>query len=178
MSENQVLQLGISLIGGGLAGSILTIIYNCINTKIKYTQRGKIIISALLGELNRSKLLCDYNAKQGNVSTATFIHYPSIAAIRATFEDRCAYKKLDPIIKNLEYYTLALLQLNELIDQYRLLFTIESKGSTGGPIFIFKDELRNKIASICLGETKIEGTGVDGFLEFPETINILIAKLN
>lgn len=177
MAENQVPQWIFSLIGGGLAGSTLTIIYNSINAKIKSKNRENALIAALIGELTRSKLPCEYNAKLKGVDLATFIHFPSIAAIKTTFEERDTCRKLVPLLVELEYYTLALLQLNEMIDQYRLLFTVDFQGSTGGSIANYKKDLCIKIGAMCSGEKSVEGTGLGGSLSFPEHTENLLVKV-
>jgi hypothetical protein len=133
------------------------------------------LIEALHSELERGRLLCEYNAKLQADPIAVFIRFPTIAAVKATFEERQSFPKLTPLIKNPEYYTLAILQVNEMIDQYQLL--MPEAGAPGYHTGQARDNLRNQIAGICAGNLDLKGTGPENFIRLPTYINLISSKI-
>ncbi len=171
MDTTAILKWLIPILLGGLGGASITILYNTISSKNKAKEREQAHIMALMGEIERSKLLCDFNSKQQHVTLATFARFPHIAAIKIAFEERHEYPKLKPIINDIGYYALAMLQINGMIDQYILLGTNASYMNKENASL--RDDLRNKIAFICDGRDRLEGTGPQGFLIIPSYLNYL-----
>jgi len=160
----QALQWLIPLFGGGLAGACVTILFSTWNARRLAGARQSAMIDALRAEVHSTILLCGQNAKLQHSALAPFVHLPSDATRRAAFEERQACPKLGPFQKDLEHYALAVLQINQLIDHYRLISPIRSQVNQAA---IERDNLRNAIAAICAGDSNIEGVGPEGFLVFP-----------
>lgn len=175
ITPQQVIQWLVPLVGGGLAGSALAILFNLWNAKQIATAKERGMIAALAAELRRSSLLCSHNAKLQAYSIAPFIHFPTIAARNAAFEERHSYPRLASIIQDLEYYTLGVMQVNEMIDQYRLL--IPSYDTARHQPTKDRDDLRNQIAAICKGDFKLEGIGPENFLVLPRFIEVVAKKV-
>lgn len=156
MGKEAQIELIVSALSGGAAGTLITILYNVLKEKIKATAREKGIITALAGEVNRNRLLCIHNASLQHLSIAPFVHFPVSVASLVTFEERNGFPKLKSLNKNLEWYTLALYHMNEQIDTYRILLvpTGRPPSETGDE----RDSLRNHIVSICSGNV-IKGIG-------------------
>jgi hypothetical protein len=175
ITPQQVTQLLISFVGGGLAGSVLTILFNFWNAKRIATAKEKGMIETIAAELRASNLLCAHNAKLQAYSIAPFIHFPTIAACNVAFEERHSYPRLASIIQDIEYYTLGVMQVNEMIDQYRLLiYSYDTSLQQHGKD---RDDLRNQIAAICKGDSKLEGTGPENFLILPTFIEVLAKRV-
>lgn len=175
INAQDIIQWLVALVGGGLAGSALAILFNLWNASRMTRSKEVSLLEALHGELQRSRLLCDHNAKLQAHRTAVFIRFPAIGATKATFEERHSYPSLASVIKQLEYYTLAVLQVNEMIDQYRLL--IAEEGAPGYHIAADRDNLRNQIAGICAGSVDLKGTGPENFLRLPTFIDLVSSKV-
>ena len=175
ITTSDVVQWLVALIGGGLAGSALSILFQTWTARRTSAKRQAAIIETLNGELERGRLLCEYNAKLQSEPIAVFIRFPTIAAVTATFEERHSFPKLAPIIKNLEYYTLSVLQINEMIAHHQLL-----TAQTGGPgyhIDKHRDDLRNQICGICAGNLDLKGTGPENFIRLPSYISYISSKI-
>ncbi|HLC03118.1 MAG TPA: hypothetical protein VJK02_08790 [Anaerolineales bacterium] len=175
ITSSDVIAWLVAIIAGGLAGSALSIAFQKSTARRLMREKEASLISALRGELERGRLLCQYNAKLQSEQVATFISFPTIAAIRATFEERHSFPKLAPFIKNLEYYTLAILQLNQMIEHYTLLTTLG--GAPGYHVSDPRDDLRNQICSICDGTGDLKGTGPENFIRLPTYIELVSSKI-
>src|SRR3989304_3357302 len=175
ITTSDVVQWLLALIGGGLAGSALSILFQIWTSRRTSGNRQDALVETLSGELERGRLLCEYNAKLQSEAIAVFIAFPTIAAVTATFVERHAFPKLAPIIKTLEYYTLSILQINEMIAHYRLL-----TGQTGSPgyhVEKHRDDLRNQICAICAGNLDLKGTGPENFIRLPAYISLVSSKI-
>ena len=158
MNEFQLLQLLAAVLGGGAAGSLLSIFYNVIRDRSKSKFQENSVISSLKGELRRNILLCKYNSRLDVHAYAPFVHFRTDVISRVAFEDNYKYKRLKDCLDELEWYSLSLVHVNELIDDYRLLIPLTEKQGPNE-----RDNLRNSITSICKGN-KIEGIGPEGFI--------------
>jgi len=173
ITPQQILQLVISAIGGGLAGSILTAILNNRNQRRAADSKERATISSLTSELRRSNLVCQQNTKLRGEPVAAFIHFPTTVAINATFQERHSYPRLADLQVELEQYTLAVVQINGMIDLYQKMVT------SSNTIYAPHDcnRLRDAIAAMCAGESHLEGvSSIDAFI-FPEFIDHLLAKV-
>ena len=129
-------------------------------------------LAALKGELRRNQLLCNYNKSLQGLSTAPFIHFPTVTAIHVTFEERHSYPKLAAVQDKLEHYVLGIIQVNELIDLYHS--TMPAVGQSGyHQLKGDRDGLKNKIAAICDGSQKLEGLTTDNAIALPALIEEL-----
>jgi len=171
ITTSEIIQWLLSLLGGGLFGSIVSILFNVWNTNRNALRKEKGMIASLEAELRRSDLLCKHNAQLQGSKIAPFIHFPTIAAINVAFEERHSYPRTASIDKEIEYYTLAVMQINEMIDLYQSLITAHEDPP------IEQDNLRNSIASICQGNSKLLGIGHQGFLVLPQYISSLSPKV-
>ncbi len=169
-----VLQSLASLIGGGLAGASLTIVYNLIKTKIEQDSKGKGVLSALAGEARRCKILCEYNGRMDIGGNPNFISFPITVALSATFEERHAFPKLQAMMKDLEAYTLALLHINQMIELHNSMWPALDKEFSG----THKNNLRNQVIGWCKGEKPLEGVGPDNYVVLPNFISQISAKLD
>ena len=158
----------------GAAGSLLSIFYNIIRVRTQSKVMENGVISALKGELRRNILLCKYNAKLDAHAYAPFVHFRTDVISKVAFEDNYKYKRLKDFRDKLEWYSLSLVHVNELIDDYRLLIPLTEKQGPNE-----RDNLRNSIASICKGN-KIEGIGPEGFIildNFMESLSKYLDKI-
>ena len=178
LTTQQVLQLLASMIGGGLAGSGLTAYINAQNAKSISRAKESGTIAALTGELRRAALMCKHNAKLHSDIVAPFIHFPTTAAVNATFEERHSYPRLAHLQQELEWYTLAIIQMNELIDLYRLLLpSVIRQGPATTDTEERRDRVRNDIVSKCNGSGKLEGVGPDDTIVLPTFIEHLLRQV-
>ncbi len=175
ITSSDVVQWLVAIIGGGLAGSALSILFQIWTARRTSGKRQNALVDTLSGELERGRLLCEYNAKLQSEPIAVFIQFPTTAAVAATFEERHAFPKLAPIIKTLEYYTLSVLQINEMIAHYRLLTA--QTGAPGYHVDKHRDDLRNLICGICAGNLDLKGTGPENFIRLPSYINLVSSKI-
>ena len=171
MTEFQLLQLLAAVLGGGAVGSLLSIFYNFIRDRAQFKVAENGVISALKGELRRNILLCKYNAKLDVHAYAPFVHFRTDVISKVALEDNYKYKRLVGFLDKLEWYSLSLVHVNELIDVYRLLIPLTEKQGPNE-----RDNLRNSIASICKGN-KIEGIGPEGFIVLNSFIDSLSSYL-
>jgi len=169
----------VSIISGGLAGAALTILYNCAVARQSARAKESGAIASLAGELVRSRLLCEYNAKLRGNATTPFIRFPTAVSEKVTFGERHAYPRVKHLQSRLEAYTLALMHVNQLIDlHHRLWSSTEipsgvTKGAAGR-----REELRFNIADICSGQIKLDGVGSEGFLILPKYIDVVSKEVD
>ncbi len=156
----------ISLIGGGLAGGILTIAYNWFNAKQRAQAQERATIAALFSELRCSQCLCGFNTL--GKAPKPFVPLPNIVAERVAFGDRHNYPRLEKFQKAIEQYTLALLQVNQLISLYRLLL---ASGKSENQDVVRR--IDGQIVSICQGKPALD----IGNLNLPTSIANLISDL-
>jgi hypothetical protein len=161
----------ISSITGGFAGAVLTILYNYVMAKQSSVAKEKSKISSLTGELRRNILLCEHNSELRQNPTAPFIRFTNLVSTEVTFGKRYAYPHLANIQSKLEFYTLALSQVNQFIDLHNQLWSsTEQASSTTIGASGRREELRFQITDICSGKAKIKGVGPEGFIVLPPFI--------
>jgi len=168
----------ISAITGGLAGAALTILYNHAASRQAARAKESGAIASLAGELIRSRLLCEHNAKLRGNATAPFIRFPTAVSENVTFGERYAYPRVQRLQSKLEAYTLAAMHVNQLIDLHHQLWS-----STEAPSSVTKgapgrrEELRFQIADICSGQITLDGVGPEGFVVLPTFIDVISKEL-
>jgi len=175
ISQGQVIQWLISMLGGGLAGASLSIAFGAWNSRRLAREHEAAIIDALIAEVRSTLLLCKHNSKLQHASLAPFITFTTVATVKAVFEERERYPRLAGIQTLLEDYTLALLRVNQLIELYRVISPLA--GTAVHQSAIERDNLRNSIAAICSGDGRIEGIGSEGFLIFPSYVEVIQTKI-
>jgi hypothetical protein len=165
------LSLLISAVTGGLMGAIANILYAWRADRRAARVKQEATIASLMGELRRSRALCDHNAKLKLESTAPFIRFPTTVAVRATFEERHGYPRLRSLHNELEDYTMALLHINQLMDLHDLLW-ISSVPATGVDegAQSRRGKLQHQIADLCAGREKLTGVGPENFVVLPPFI--------
>jgi hypothetical protein len=171
ISSEQVVTWLVSILGGGLAGGIATILFNIINSNLAARRRETAIIEALRGEVRNNLLLCDHNAKLTYVTElpkisglAPFVEFHTLAITRAIFEERQICPRLGPLQQDLEHYAFGLLQINQLIGHYRILSSVS--GERNVPV-VQCNALMRRIAALCHGDEFLEGVGPEGSLGLP-----------
>ncbi len=172
ITSQQILQLLASMLGGGLAGSGLTAFLNWRNSRRTAIAKENGAIAALAGEIRRSTLLCQHNAKLRALSTAPFIHFPIIAAVNVAFQERHSYPRLSTLQHELELYVLGITHVNEMIDLYHSMVpAVDAPGHHH--LREDRDDLRNQIASICDGTLKLNEIAPESPLVLPTFIEHL-----
>lgn len=174
ISFQLIIQSAISIIGGGLAGSILALLFNRNKENQSAKTREKVNIIALKCEINHNKILCQYNAKLINFGVSPFIHFPTILAIKTTFDERQNFPKLTNIQTKLEWYTLSIIQVNELIDLYQKLLQAPPIGLIEKSYSILQD----KIINLCKGNAKLEGVGNEDSWFLPIIIDSILRDID
>jgi hypothetical protein len=173
------LTLLVAALTGGLMGAIVNVLYQRAAARSAAENKQKAMVNALAGELRRTRALCDYNASLRQDSTGPFVEFPTTAATSVCFAEPQSYPRLLPLQGDLVHYSMALFQLNQLIELHHLLWTSPelpsgvSPGASGR-----RDELRIRIALICAGDAKLEGVGTEGFLYLPKYVEYLAASIN
>ncbi len=143
-------QMLASLIGGGLMGAIFSALYNLYTTQKNKAIKERGSTEALAGEVRHSQVVADFNARSDKGGNATFIMFPTIAAINVTFQERHSYPHLAALQSDLEAYTLSLLYLNQLTEIHNSLSLDLNFESS------YRNILRDQVIDICSGKKVIE----------------------
>jgi hypothetical protein len=172
------LSLLISAVTGGLMGAIANIVYGWRTDRRAARLKQEATVASLMGELRRSRALCDHNGKLKLESTAPFIRFPTTVAVRATFEERHSYPRLRSLHNELEDYTMALLHINQLMDLHDLLW-ISSVPATGVDegAQSRRGKLQHQIADLCAGQEKLTGVGPEDFVVLPSFIDYVMKSI-
>lgn len=102
----------------------------------------------------------------------------SLLSRAAWFADVLAvrgYPLLADLLHELEWYTLGIIHVNEMIDIYRLLLPPAGLSSDAQNR---RDDLRNQIAGLCEGRLKLEGVGSENFIILPNFIEAISEKVD
>ncbi len=174
--EPWVYQTLASILGGGLAGGVLTLLYNGIIAKQKANAQEKATIAALATELAYIRRLCDYNASFQREDIAPFIKFPTNVTLRTAFQERHLYPLLHPLQADLETLTLGIIQVNQLID-FRTVMWNKPTTLSGGNPQDYLNGMRNTICHLCSGKQQIFRVGSDSSIELPVLTDDLIKKI-
>jgi hypothetical protein len=172
------LSLLISAVTGGLMGAIANIAYSARREKALAQAKENATVGSLIGELRRTRALCEYNGKLKTESTTPFVRFPTSVALRATFEERHAYPRLRPLLKQLEDYTMALLHISQLMELHDLLWlsSVPATGVDEGAQSR-RGRLQHEIADFSSGQQKLKGVGPEGFVVLPSFIDYLAKSI-
>jgi hypothetical protein len=165
-----------SIIGGGLAGGALTILYNWLTAKQEAIAQEKATIAALAAELAYIRRLCDSNARLQPEHIAPFIKFPTNVIVRTAFQEPHFYPLLDHLRTDLETLTLGIIQVNQLID-FRAVMWNKPTTLGGGNPQDHLDDMRNYICHLCSGKQLIPRVGSDSSIELPSLTDHLIKKI-
>ena len=172
-AQSWVWMLG-SFLTGSLAAAFVTIGWNWWNAQQIAKAKEKAVIASLAGELRRSVALCEYNAKFRHHPVPAFVRFPTGVALAATFEERQSSPKLAPFHEDLEHYTMAVSQINQMIELHdRLWASTEQANSTSPGAAGRREHLRHQIADLCSGQEKLEGVGPENWIIVPDSIKVL-----
>jgi hypothetical protein len=160
-----ILQPLVSLVGGGLAGGCLTIVFNLFTSRQLAKAKQSATVAALIGELRLAKDICDANGRQ-----ETYIHVPTLVATRVTFSEREVYPLLKDVQPDLEQYVLTASWVNEMIDTVRTVLL-----QPGAAVAM---NLHSQIRGISTGETKATRVASTDSIALLELIDALISRLS
>ncbi len=171
MNDAQIIQVLVSLIGGGLAGGILTILYNWLSSRLRSGLKQTATIAALRGELGLAALICEVNGRDKGKILPRYTRLPSLVAARVAFAERDLYPLLRPLHSDIELYVLAATHINELINFYfNLLLSPRD-------IQLVAADYTNEIADYCIGKKSLTHLAPNNTLTLPELITAQIRKL-
>jgi hypothetical protein len=178
IEPNPWLILFVSAISGGAVGAVISVIYHWISESITKISRERASINSLIAELKRCKSLCDYNSELKEDPIGPFIQFPVITANEVTFRNRYYYPKLNFVQDDLVHCTMGLLQVNQLIDLHKILWSAneEPRGHFSGAS-VEREKIRREIAEICAGTKNITKVGPNDFIFLPQYISSVIAKI-
>jgi len=158
--------------------SIVSLLWNWWNAQQAVKAKERALIASLAGELRRSVALCEYNAKFRDHPVPAFVRFPTGVALAATFEQRQSSAKLAPLHEDLEHYTMAVSQINQMIELHdRLWASTEQANSTSRGAAGRREHLRHQIADLCSGQEKLEGVGPENWIIVPTFIKVLHKRI-
>ena len=171
MDQAQIIQVLASLIGGGLAGGCLTIIYNSFSARQRSNAKQSATIAALIGELKLAALICDVNGRVKGHVLPRYTHLPSSVSARVAFAERDLYPLLKPSHSDLELYVLAATHMNEEIDFFSVLLL------SPRDIQVVSSDYSTDIADYCSGKATLTRFVPNVVVTLPELIAAQIRKL-
>lgn len=175
-AQSWIWMLG-SFLTGSLAAALVTIGWNWWNAKQIAKAKEQAAIASLAGELRRSIALCEHNAKFKDHPAPPFIRFPTSVALRATFEERHSFPKLATLQDDLEHYTMALSQINQMIDLHDELLPLAARAPSVDGVRLSCEALRRQIADICSGQEKLEGVGPENWLDIPTFTRVVLKEI-